>query len=183
MHVPRDLHFEFLDRLDTRPGETPSAKAGRLIAFYASTLAAIPATQPIGAEPYKFWRKAFTTFAVTPPHGEARTRPVRARAIGPTYESLDAPEAVARRQREEDARRQQDAREADARVVLEAMDPASYAALQADVEADGQLVAFKGRMLPEAYAHSVRLAMIRLLADRQWAEERAGRLRQGGAAS
>lgn len=66
VHVPRPLHFEFLDRLDTRPGETRDAKAGRLVKFYADTMAAIPATQAIAEDAYKFWRTAFAAACAAP---------------------------------------------------------------------------------------------------------------------
>lgn len=63
VHVPRDLHFELLDALGTQPGESPSAKAGRLIAFYAATMAAIPPTQDLDTKNgYKFWNHAFETW-------------------------------------------------------------------------------------------------------------------------
>lgn len=61
IHVPRKLHFEFLDRLDTRPGESPSTKAGRLVAFYAAEDARLPATTAIG-NPFQFWNLAFTAW-------------------------------------------------------------------------------------------------------------------------
>lgn len=61
VHVPRDLHFEFLDRLDTRPGESAAAKAGRLVAFYADTMAQLPATEAVG-DPYKFWKVKFAAW-------------------------------------------------------------------------------------------------------------------------
>jgi DnaA N-terminal domain len=64
VHVPRDLHFEFLDDLlGTLPGESRIAKAGRLIAFYAATMAALPATVSVGAgEAYRFWKSAFNAW-------------------------------------------------------------------------------------------------------------------------
>jgi len=57
--VPKGLHFELLDKLDTQPGESRSAKVGRLVAWYAATMHAIPPEQPIGEAPYPFWRAAF----------------------------------------------------------------------------------------------------------------------------
>lgn len=62
--MPRDLHFEFLDdHLGTRPDESRTEKAGRLIAFYAATMAALPATQSVPAgEAYTFWKAAFNAW-------------------------------------------------------------------------------------------------------------------------
>jgi hypothetical protein len=57
--VPKWLHCELLDALDTRPQETRAEKLARLQAFYAATLAAIPDTEPIEPDPAKFWRVAF----------------------------------------------------------------------------------------------------------------------------
>jgi hypothetical protein len=59
VHVPRILHLEFLDRLDTRPGESREAKTKRLEQFYGDTLAAIPTTQVIAVDAFQFWRRAF----------------------------------------------------------------------------------------------------------------------------
>ena len=67
VHVPKGLHFEFLDQLDTRPGESKEDKAGRLIAFYASVNAALPPDQPIGENPFKFWRTRFEVAFASPP--------------------------------------------------------------------------------------------------------------------
>lgn len=64
VHVPRDLHFEFFERLNTLPGETPTQKAGRLVAFYAATMAALPATQAVG-DPYAFWKTAYVAWVRT----------------------------------------------------------------------------------------------------------------------
>jgi hypothetical protein len=61
VHVPRALHFEFLDRLGTRPGETPAAKAGRLIAFYAADQTRLPASQSV-ADSFNYWKAAFTAW-------------------------------------------------------------------------------------------------------------------------
>ena len=58
VHVPRDLHFEFLDRLGSWPGETRAEKVGRLIAFYAADQAQLPATTDVG-NPFKYWNAAF----------------------------------------------------------------------------------------------------------------------------
>jgi hypothetical protein len=58
VHVPRDLHFEFLDKLGTRAGEPPSVKAGRLVAFYADTMAHLPPEADIG-DSYAFWKAAY----------------------------------------------------------------------------------------------------------------------------
>jgi hypothetical protein len=58
VHVPRDLHFEFLDKLGTLPGESPAAKAGRLIAFYAATMCHLPPEASIG-DSYAFWKAAY----------------------------------------------------------------------------------------------------------------------------
>lgn len=58
VHVPRDLHFEFLDQLGTRPGESRTQKAGRLVAFYADEMARLPAEATI-ADRYAFWKTAF----------------------------------------------------------------------------------------------------------------------------
>lgn len=58
VHVPRDLHFEFLDKLGTLPGESAAAKAGRLIAFYASTMRHLSPAATIG-DSYAFWKAAY----------------------------------------------------------------------------------------------------------------------------
>lgn len=58
VHVPRDLHFEMLDRLDTQPGESPATKAGRLVQFYAATMRHLPPEAAI-ADAYTFWKAAF----------------------------------------------------------------------------------------------------------------------------
>jgi hypothetical protein len=166
VHVPRILHFEFLDRLDTRPGESREAKATRLKQFYADTLAAIPATQVIVEDDYRFWRKAFAA-AFTPP-GELTRSPQderrQARAVPPPHEPYDSPASVVKRQREEHARREQDSREAEARAAIAAMDSVTFAALQSDAEPE--IAKFKGRMAPEVYAETVRRAMVRLLIER-----------------
>jgi hypothetical protein len=61
VHVPRNLHFEFFDRLGTRPGESAAAKAGRLIAFYAATMAATSPAANIG-DPYRFWKTKYSAW-------------------------------------------------------------------------------------------------------------------------
>jgi hypothetical protein len=61
IHVPRDLHFEFLDQLGTRPRETPAAKAGRLIAFYARTMQYLKGEVSI-VDKYAFWKAAFAAW-------------------------------------------------------------------------------------------------------------------------
>lgn len=87
MHVPRDLHFEFLDRLDTRPGESRGAKAGRLIAFYADTMARLPATTAVG-DAYQFWKTAFGSWV-------ARSAPtVRASPLRDVYAEAEAQAAT-----------------------------------------------------------------------------------------
>jgi hypothetical protein len=58
VHVPRDLHFEFLDKLGTQPGESPTAKVGRLIAFYAATMRHLSPEANIGNS-YAFWNGAY----------------------------------------------------------------------------------------------------------------------------
>jgi len=75
--VPRDLHFEFLARLDTRPGESPIAKAGRLVAFYAAAMGELPATEAVG-DPYKFWKAAFAAWVAS----EGPTRDTRTHDTG-----------------------------------------------------------------------------------------------------
>ena len=69
VHVPRDLHFELLDHhLGTQPGESRTAKAGRLIAFYAATMAALPASTSVPPDAaYTFWKAAFKAWIVTDP--------------------------------------------------------------------------------------------------------------------
>lgn len=74
VHVPKALHFEFLDRLDTQPGETPKLKAGRLVAFYAAEMARIPPTQAIAADAYQFWKAAFAAWVARPAAPVERTR-------------------------------------------------------------------------------------------------------------
>jgi len=73
--VPKFLHKQFKDAL----GGPVTKKPERLRAFYAETIAAIPADADIGDEPVKFWRAAFARRfgrvtaedprrAVAPPH-------------------------------------------------------------------------------------------------------------------
>ncbi|MEP7304174.1 MAG: hypothetical protein ABJA98_01525 [Acidobacteriota bacterium] len=62
VHVPRFVHFELFDQLGGPIGEPAHVKAGRLIAFYARTMAAIPHEQSIGDDPPTFWRKAFAAW-------------------------------------------------------------------------------------------------------------------------
>jgi len=71
--VPKDLHFEFLRRMGGPLDEIPHRKAGRLVAFYAATLASIPTTDSIGDEAYKFWRTRFAGAFLSV--GEATTTP------------------------------------------------------------------------------------------------------------
>jgi hypothetical protein len=61
VHVPRDLHFEFLDKLGTQPGESPASKAGRLVAFYAWTMRHLSPEATIG-DAYAFWKAAYTAW-------------------------------------------------------------------------------------------------------------------------
>lgn len=74
VHVPKDLHFEFLAQLGTRPGESPVAKVGRLIAFYAATMMALPATQTIAVDGYTFWKGAFKAWVIAEAAREPITR-------------------------------------------------------------------------------------------------------------
>lgn len=53
--VPKFLHRQFKRAL----GGPVTNRAGRMREFYAATIAAMPAAEPIGAEPVKFWRSAF----------------------------------------------------------------------------------------------------------------------------
>lgn len=64
VHVPRDLHFELLDKLGTRPGESPAAKAGRLVAFYADTMHHLSPEASIG-DAYAFWKAAYHAWVHT----------------------------------------------------------------------------------------------------------------------
>jgi len=75
VHVPRDLHFEFLDQLGTRPGESPTQKAGRLVAFYADEMARLPADANV-PDRYAFWKTAFKLW-VGSPAGAQRSQPPR----------------------------------------------------------------------------------------------------------
>lgn len=59
--MPRDLHFEFLDKLGTLRNESPAAKAGRLIAFYAATMHHLPPEATIG-DSYAFWKAAYAAW-------------------------------------------------------------------------------------------------------------------------
>jgi len=78
VHVPRILHFEFLDRLDTRPGESPAQKAGRLVAFYAANQAHLSPEAAI-ANPFAYWNAAFAAWVahetVPKVHAPAQRRP------------------------------------------------------------------------------------------------------------
>jgi hypothetical protein len=80
VHVPRDLHFELLDRLGFLPGETRTEKVGRLIAFYAADQAQLPATATVG-NPYRYWNDAFDAWIVDPRRWEARSGPLTARDL------------------------------------------------------------------------------------------------------
>lgn len=80
VHVPRDLHFEFLDKLGTLPGESPAAKAGRLIAFYASTMRHLSPAASIG-DSYVFWKAAYAAWVE---HGQVRAAVRRQREGVPT---------------------------------------------------------------------------------------------------
>jgi hypothetical protein len=60
--VPKFLHRSLKQAL----GGPIKWRAKRLRAFYAETLAAIAAAQPIGQEPVKFWRAAFAARFGTP---------------------------------------------------------------------------------------------------------------------
>lgn len=79
VHVPRDLHFEFLDKLGTRPGESPAAKAGRLVAFYADTMHHLSPEASIG-DAYAFWKAAYHAWVST---DQARAAGSRPRAVSP----------------------------------------------------------------------------------------------------
>jgi hypothetical protein len=76
VHVPRDLHFEMLGQLGTLPGESATAKAGRLIAFYARTMYHLPPEASI-ADSYAFWKAAFRAWVETT---QARVTVARQRA-------------------------------------------------------------------------------------------------------
>jgi len=65
VHVPRALHFEFLDRLGSRPGETRAEKAGRLVAFYAADQAALPPETNV-PNPFKYWNAQFDAWLAQP---------------------------------------------------------------------------------------------------------------------
>jgi len=170
VHVPRDLHFEFLDRLGTRPGESPTAKAGRLVAFYADTMDHLsPAADVVNA--YVFWNAAFEAWLG---HGARRRgEPKASRGIR-SLPAIDynAPEAVARRQRQAEADRWMETRRAEAAVIIDAMTAADRAALEA--EAHGELAPFKVGMAPEVYATSLRGAMIRIVTEQQIRERKSG---------
>jgi hypothetical protein len=84
VHVPRDLHFEFLDKLGTLPGESPAAKAGRLIAFYAATMRHLSDEATIG-DSYAFWKAAYHAWVT---HTRERAAVQRPREVSP--EELDA---------------------------------------------------------------------------------------------
>ncbi len=71
VHVPRDLHFELLDRLGSFPGETRAEKAGRLIAFYAADQAQLHTATSI-EDPYTYWKTAFKAWIARPAHVRER---------------------------------------------------------------------------------------------------------------
>lgn len=172
VHVPKALHFQFLDRLDTRPGESPQAKAGRLIAFYASVNAALPADQPIGEDDFKFWRRQFAAaFAATP----QTTRDAWRRAVMAPVLSEEQRATVAARQQQraatdeaadEAAARAYDQITADARAELER-------------QADAELQGYRSRMTAKAYAESLRAAAIRLLKQEGVIQRRNAERKQG----
>lgn len=58
VHVPKDLHFEFFEKLGTLDGESPATKTGRLIAFYARTMQHLSPSATIG-DSYAFWKGAY----------------------------------------------------------------------------------------------------------------------------
>lgn len=76
VHVPRELHVEFLDRLHTEPGESPGGKAQRLTAFYADTMRHLPPHVAV-ADAYTFWKAAYKAWVWR--HTRAAS-PVAARA-------------------------------------------------------------------------------------------------------
>jgi len=80
IHVPRDLHFELLDRLGAKPGETRSEKAGRLIAFYAADQATLPATTSV-PDAYAYWKAQFGAWVEPATATAPRERPFTAREI------------------------------------------------------------------------------------------------------
>jgi hypothetical protein len=69
VHVPKALHAELLRTHPRQTRETDADVESWLIAFYATTCAALPSDQPIPPNEYTFWRRAYAA---------ARTPPVRA---------------------------------------------------------------------------------------------------------
>jgi len=78
------LHFEFLDRLGARPGETPAEKVGRLIAFYAEDQAGLPASQSV-ADPFVYWKAAFTAWVA---REAAPVKPVESESYDQVWQQI-----------------------------------------------------------------------------------------------
>lgn len=85
VHVPRDLHFEFLDQLGTRPGESAATKAGRLVAFYAETMTHLPPDADI-VDAYTFWKAAYRAWVTSGARQRGESKAVPA----PSAEDLAA---------------------------------------------------------------------------------------------
>ena len=159
--VPKILHFEFLDAIGGPLNEPRVEKAGRLVAFYAATIAAIPPTDPIGEEPFKFWRARFAAAFTSPPAARPATRDdAWRRTVGAVVSDEDRAASAARRAARE--AREEAALEAATRVYHE-LRPDARAELER--EAGEELKDFRPRMTADNFATSVRATVIRYLRD------------------
>jgi hypothetical protein len=73
VHVPKELHAEFLAKIGRLSGESDVGREARLFAFYAAECSSIADDQPIVGNDYKFWRGAFSArFASVAPQQSRR---------------------------------------------------------------------------------------------------------------
>ena len=129
--------------------------------------AALPADEPIGENPFKFWRARFEAAFRSP----SATRHTRAweRAVGVAMPVSDEQRA---------ARRAIDERREAADAALEEAATRAYEELTADAraalerQAREELNAYRERMMPDAFATSVRVVAIRYLKDELRAQQR-----------
>jgi len=150
--VPKFLHKQFKKAL----GGPVAKRAIRMRAFYTETIAALPASLPIGDDPVTFWRRAFAArFTAAAPR---RGGPVPS---APAIRSVDdeaALAALALKRATADA----DAEHASAAAYAQLTD-AARATLEHDARAE--LAAFRDRLAPDKFAHAVEQKVRAYLAD------------------
>jgi hypothetical protein len=163
--VPNYVHQDWLQK-----GYEPEW----LSAFYARTCATLSAEEARRAvDEIKFWRmKLAAELADAPP---ARARPptsTRRGAAPMPVHDYDAPEAIARRQRQDEGQRWLEEQEREACAVIDAMTPGPLGFLRATAE--DELASFKAGMTPAHYQASLRAAMIRLVVEARQRERKSG---------